>query len=50
MFKVITQGNPLEVWALFDSKERAEEKVKEKYWHPYMYEKDRHKTLEVVED
>jgi hypothetical protein len=49
-YHVITKGNPLEVWAMgFYDRERAESKVREGYWHQYMYEKDKHKELEVVE-
>lgn len=49
MYKVVTKGAELEVWGRgFYSKERAEAKVKSGYFHRYMYQKDKHKTLIVV--
>lgn len=51
MFKVITKDNPNEVWASgFYSRETPEKMIKENYWHQFMYAKDKHKTLIVVEE
>ena len=50
-YKVITQGAPLEVWASgFADRAKAQRMVDEGYWHRYMYLKDRHKVLVVVEE
>jgi hypothetical protein len=51
-YKVITKGSPLEVWAAGfygeHGKAKAEKRIAEGYWHRFMYEKDKHKELEVV--
>lgn len=51
-YKVITKGNPLEVWAKGfwgpDGKAKADKMIREGYWHRLMYAKDKHKELEVV--
>ena len=53
-YKVVTESSPLEVWAIGfygeSGKQRAEEMIQEGYWHKFMYEKDKHKTLIVVEE
>ena len=51
MFKVITKGNPLEVWGTgFRTREKAQKRVDEGYFHRFMYDKDKGKNLEVVEE
>ena len=51
-YKVITKGNPLELWASGfygdHGKAKAEKRVAEGYFHRRMYENDKHKELEVV--
>jgi len=53
-YKVVTEGSQLEVWAMGfhgeSGKQRAEEMIREGYWHKLMYEKDKHKTLIVVQE
>ena len=49
MYKIVTKGSENEVWAVgFYSKEKAQKKIDEGYWHKYMYDKDKHKTLIVI--
>ena len=49
MYKVVTQGNHNEVWASgFYDKQKAVDRIKEGYFHRYMYEKDKHKILIVI--
>ena len=49
MYKVVTENNHNEVWASgFFDKEKAQKLIDEKYWHQYMYEKDKHKKLIVI--
>ena len=51
MYKVITKDNPNELWASgFFDKAKAQRMVDEGYWHRYMYEKDKHKVLVVVDE
>lgn len=47
-FKVVSECNHLEVWGYFDSKERAELRIKEGYFKKFMYLKDQYKTLIVI--
>lgn len=51
-YKVVTQGDELCVWAAGfhgdEGKEKAERMISQGYWHRYMYDKDKHKTLIVV--
>jgi len=50
MYKVVTKNNHNEVWAVgFYSKEKAENLIKNGYFHHYMYEADKCKELEVIE-
>ena len=50
MYKVVTQYNQNEVWASgFYDKEKAQKKIDEGYFHRYMYEKDKHKKLIVIQ-
>lgn len=49
MYKVVSECNHLEVWATgFLSKEKAQKRINEGYFHQYMYEADKHKKLIVV--
>lgn len=48
-YKVVTQGAPLEVWAVgFWDRAKAERMIAEGYFHRHMYERDKGKTLCVV--
>lgn len=48
-FKVVTKGDHLEVWASgFYDKAKAQHMIDEGYWHRHMYQKDKHKELEVI--
>ncbi len=50
MYKVVSECNRLEVWATgFYSKEKAQQRINEGYFHRHMYEADKHKKLIVVE-
>ncbi len=50
MYKVISKDYPNELWATgFFSKEKAQKRIDEGYYHKNMYEKDKHKKLVVVE-
>lgn len=49
MYKVVSECNHLEVWAIgFYSKEKAQKRINEGYFHKYMYDADKHKKLIVV--
>ncbi len=49
MYKVIIEDAPNEVWAVgFYGKEKAQNRIDTGYFHKYMYESDKHKTLIVV--
>lgn len=52
-FKVVTDGSPNELWASGfygeHGRAKAQRMVDEGYWHRFMYAKDKHKTLIVVE-
>jgi len=51
-YKVITKGDPTQLWASGfygdGGREKAERMVADGYWHSFMYERDKHKVLEVV--
>ncbi|MBA2525943.1 MAG: hypothetical protein H0V18_09205 [Pyrinomonadaceae bacterium] len=51
-FKVVTDGAPTELWASGfygdEGKAKAERMVRAGYWHLYMLEKDKGKSLVVV--
>lgn len=53
-YKVVTKDNHLEVWAAGfhgeSGKKRAEDRIEEGYFHQYMYDADKHKELEVIEE
>ena len=50
MYKVVSKDHPNELWASgFFSKEKAQKRIDERYWHKRMYERDKHKKLIVVE-
>lgn len=50
MYKVVSECDRLEVWATgFYSKEKAQQRINEGYFHRHMYEADKHKKLIVVE-
>ena len=49
MYQVVTSDNHNEVWAIGDYKPSLERKLEGKYWHKFMYEKDKHKTLIIIE-
>jgi len=49
MYKVVSQCNHNEVWATgFHSKEVAQKRINDGYFHRYMYDHDKHKTLIVI--
>ena len=49
MYKVVSECNNNELWATgFYSKEKAQQRIDEGYFHQYMYEKDKCKKLIVV--
>lgn len=49
MYKVVTEDATNEVWGTgFFSKEKAQDRIDTGYFHKYMYEKDKHKTLIVA--
>ena len=49
MYKVVSECNKNEVWATgFYSKEKAQNRINEGYFHQYMYDADKHKKLIVV--
>lgn len=51
MYKVISKDYPNELWAGgFYSKDKAQKRVDEGYFHRHMYEKDKHKKLIVVNE
>jgi hypothetical protein len=50
MYKVISKCNNNEVWGSgFYSKEKAQNKINEGYFHKYMHKKDKHKKLIIKE-
>ena len=53
-YKVVSECDNLEVWAVGfygdSGRERAQKRIDERYWHNMMYEKDKHKTLIVIEE
>ena len=50
MYKVVSESNKNEVWGTgFSSKEKAQQKINEGYFHRYFYEKDKGKKLIVVQ-
>jgi hypothetical protein len=50
MYKVISECNKNEVWGTgFYSKEKAQNRINEGYFHKYMYEEDKHKKLIIKE-
>jgi hypothetical protein len=50
MYKVVSKDYPNELWASgFFSKEKAQKRIDEGYWHKRMYERDKCKKLIVVE-
>ena len=49
MYRVVSECNNNEVWASgFYSKEKAQKRIDEGYFHKFMYEKDKNKKLIVV--
>ena len=49
MYKVVSECNKNEVWATeFYSKEKAQQRIDEGYYHRFMYEQDKGKKLIVV--
>jgi len=49
MYKVVSECNKNEVWATgFYSREKAQNRIDEGYFHQYMYDRDKHKKLIVV--
>ena len=49
-YKVVTENNHNEVWAIgFHSKEKAQNLIDTGYFHRYMYEQDKNKTLIIKE-
>lgn len=49
MYKVVSEFDNNEVWATgFISKEKAQNRIDEGYFHQYMYDADKHKKLIVV--
>jgi hypothetical protein len=53
-YKVVTEDNHNEVWARGfygeAGKIKAEQKIKEGYFHKFMFPIDKHKTLIVIPD
>jgi hypothetical protein len=50
MYKVVSECDNKEVWATgFYSKEKAQKRIDEGYFHKSMYEKDKSKKLIVIE-
>lgn len=49
MYKVVSECDNNEVWATgFYSKEKAQQRIDEGYFHQFMYEQDKCKKLIVV--
>ena len=49
MYKVVSECNHNELWGSgFYSKEKAQERIDEGYFHRYMYNADKHKKLIVI--
>ena len=50
MYKVVSECDNKEVWTTgFYSKEKAQKRIDEGYFHKHMYECDKHKKLIVIE-
>ncbi len=53
-YKVVSECNNNEVWAIGFygnlGKVKAEKRIKDGYFHKYMYDTDKNKRLVVVED
>ena len=51
MYKVVSECNNNEVLASgFYSKDKAQKRIDEGYFHKFMYEKDKNKKLIVIKD
>ena len=49
MYKIVSECNIHEVWAIgYYSRENAQAKIDEGYFHRFMYPEDKHKKLIVV--
>ena len=49
MYKIVSECNINEVWAIgYYSREKAQAKIDEGYFHKMMYPRDRHKKLIVI--
>ena len=49
MYAVVSEDNHNELWAIFDSKEKAQQRIDEGYFQRHMYEEDKKKKLIVIE-
>ena len=50
MYKVVSECNNNEVWASgFYSKEKAQKRIYEGYYHKFMYDDDKNKKLIIIE-
>jgi len=50
-YKVVSECDKNEVWAKgFYDKEKAQERINTGYFHKFMYQRDKHKTLIVIEE
>lgn len=47
-YKVVSECNHNELWATFDSKEKAQQQIDEGYFQKFMYEADKLKKLIVI--
>lgn len=47
-YAIVTAHNHNEVWGLYYSKERAQDRIDSGYVKKFMYEEDKHKTLIVI--
>lgn len=47
-FKVVSECNHNELWAIFDSKEKAQKEIDAGYFQQYMYDADKSKKLIVI--
>ena len=46
MYKIVSECNINEVWAIgYYSREKAQAKIDEGYFHKFMYSRDKHKKL-----
>ncbi len=50
MFKVVSEDNHNEVWAIGFSKIKLENRIRERYYHNFMYEGYKNKNLIVIEE